>query len=120
MYIADIKVEDKECTIFVSGCNHTCDCDSKYREFGVGKYMQVDDIIQELQNKVFDTLTITGGDLLCQPLGEAIRTAADLRLKYPHIDMTLYTGIKGRIPRWAYQYFDNVKKCKPKGEKNGN
>ena len=121
MYIAGIECDNNECTILVSGCNHICEgCDSKYREFGVGKYMYAGELLNALQGKLFTTLIITGGDLFCQPIGEAIRITYEIRDRYPNIDMILYTGTKGRIPNWAIQYFTDIKKCKPKEKKNGN
>lgn len=101
--------------IYISGCNRNClnCCNFELQNFSYGKKLIVKELIKELKKreKLFEIISIVGGDLLCQKEEEAKALVIALRDAFPIIPLWLFTGEdeKQKIPDWCFNYFNVIK-----------
>lgn len=102
--------------IYISGCNRTCPgChNARLADFEYGEQLNIDEFIKQVmipRCNMFDIISITGGDLLCQPEQEAIKLTFALKTIFPEKDMWLFTGedTLENIPKWCQISFDVIK-----------
>ena len=85
--------------IYVSGCTRNCKgCHNpELQKYGVGKKWQrwLRDNGHHITNQyegLIDKIWIVGGDLLCQPMEDAVEFVKGLRKLNPHIQIVVWTG----------------------------
>jgi organic radical activating enzyme len=103
--------------IYIAGCNRkTCsgDChNEEIRSFICGKPLILKDLIAYLEERrdLFECISITGGDLLCQPEVEIFLLIQEIRIFFPDKIKWLFTGEDDfkKIPEFCKIVFDVIK-----------
>ena len=101
--------------IYVAGCKRNCKgChNEEAKDFDNG-YEAERELIQAYlteRESLFDIISVTGGDLLCQDKGDAFALSFLLRNQFPKKELWLFTGEDNfeNIPLWAQIMFDVIK-----------
>jgi anaerobic ribonucleoside-triphosphate reductase activating protein len=101
--------------IYVSGCNRKCIncCNVEIQDFNFGDKLDIQEKIHWLsqRSKLFECISIVGGDLLCQEEKDAKLFAQSIRVAFPDKDLWLFTGEDEitKIPKWCFDCFDVIK-----------
>ena len=102
------------CEIYVSGCSRKCkECHNpELQNYYFGEELNIVELVGKLKEseRLFDIISITGGDLLCQREGEAKMFTDQLRINFPLKEYWLFTGAnRPELSNWAYYSFDYIK-----------
>ena len=106
---------DSTIEIYVLGCFRKCKgCHNPELGDFNGEGRVVDESFFEyLQERafLFNTISVTGGDLLCQSLEEAKSFSLELNKKFPTKKLWLFTGEDdfNNVPSWAKDTYDVIK-----------
>ena len=100
--------------IYISGCNRKCDfCHNpELQNFNYGSELNIEELIKYLseRNSLFEIISITGGDLLCQNEKEAINFVFNLKSYFSYKEFWLFTGEEiENCPKWVLDSFDVIK-----------
>ena len=100
--------------IHVSGCKRGCKgChNDALQDFEYGQEVDMSKFISKLKKRVklYDAISIMGGDLLHQNFFEARDFVMQLRMAFRNKEFWLFTGEKiHNVPKWAKEYFDYIK-----------
>ena len=100
--------------IHVSGCRRNCKgCHNKeLQDFNYGEELNTHKIINKLKKrkKFFDTISIVGGDLLCQDFFESWNFIISLKSSFRNKEFWLFTGDEiHNVPKYAKEIFDYIK-----------
>ncbi len=100
--------------IYVSGCTNNCPrCQNReLHDFNTGEKMSPEDIVDRLREreKLFDIISIVGGDLMCQIEHEAFFLTSMLKTCFPRKELWLFTGKnEEELYSWCKEYFDVIK-----------
>lgn len=101
--------------IFIQGCRRSCcNCHNpELASFDAGEPINIEELIKYLLtfSEWFDIISITGGDLLCQPADEIEQLILKLRESFPDKQLWLFTGEDciENIPTLVWSVFDVVK-----------
>jgi len=101
--------------IYVSGCTRNCVncCNPELQDYSYGSPLDLDELRCRLIERkgLFKTLSVVGGDLLCQDLEDALKLALMLRNTLPTHELWLFTGEEdiNKIPKWCFEIFDVIK-----------
>jgi anaerobic ribonucleoside-triphosphate reductase activating protein len=102
------------CELYISGCSRNCPgCQNPYlSSFTYGEQLNLEKLIDYLEERknLFSIISITGGDILCQPELEAMQFCSTLKLCFPDKLFWLFTGAEfEEIPKWYLKIFDVIK-----------
>jgi len=101
--------------IYVSGCYRNCKgChNDELKNFNIGKEIEYSEFIPYLLERtfLFECISVTGGDLLCQKEGEAKELSLKIREAFPMKEMWLFTGEDEfrKMPIWTREIYDIIK-----------
>jgi organic radical activating enzyme len=104
--------------IYVSGCNRTTCSDgachnAEIRSFSFGNKLNTSELLKYIDERrdMVECISITGGDLLCQPYEEALELVEGIYLMFRDKDLWLFTGENdfNKIPDFCTHYFDVIK-----------
>jgi anaerobic ribonucleoside-triphosphate reductase activating protein len=100
--------------IYISGCNRLCEgCHNpELQDFNYGSKINIEELIKYLSKRssLFEIISITGGDLLCQNEKEAINLVFNLKSYFGYKKFWLFTGEEiENCPKWVLDSFDVIK-----------
>ena len=100
--------------IHLSGCTRKCKgCHNEIlQNFNYGEELNTIEFINKLKTRVklYDVISIMGGDLLCQDFFEAKDFINMLKLAFKKKEFWLFTGAEiHEVPLWAKEDFDYIK-----------
>jgi anaerobic ribonucleoside-triphosphate reductase activating protein len=100
--------------IFVSGCTRKCSqCHNPdLQSFEWGQKLDIEQLVEYLKERetLFSIISISGGDLLCQDVVEAIHLVSTLKLCFPNKELWLFTGAElNECPDWSKILFEKIK-----------
>ena len=99
--------------IYVSGCDHSCDdCHNpELQDFNYGyQWSKSNILVMKEREHLFEVISIMGGDLLCQPIGDSVQFMVSLTNEFPNKEFWLFTGKEpNEIKNWVWSYFDYIK-----------
>jgi hypothetical protein len=102
------------CEVYVSGCSRKCkECHNpELQNYYFGEELNIIELISKLKEaeRLFDIISITGGDLLCQDDGTARLFVSQIKINFPIKEYWLFTGAdRSGLSNWVYYNFDYIK-----------
>jgi len=102
------------CEIYTVGCTRKClNCHNpELQSYEVGEELNIEKLIDYLKEReeLFSIISITGGDLLCQDMIEAMYLSSTLKLCFPNKELWLFTGAElSECPDWTKILFTSIK-----------